>query len=95
MLTSIGSLPSVSFCDQKRRFITNHNNLPLLLGQLDMMSSRGKAGGAVSFLKAIFVDWALAQNAFIFETTAHRVAAYHVCTDQLYSHCSYSLKSAS
>ncbi len=60
-----------------------------------MMSSRGKAGGAVSFLKAIFVDWALAQNAFIFETTAHCVAAYYVSTDPLSLHCSYRLKSAS
>ena len=83
MLTAIDSLPIVYFCDRKGRLITNHNRLPLLIGPSDMMSRRGKAGGAVSLLKAIFVDWALAQNAFIFETTAHRVAAYHVSTDQL------------
>ena len=50
---------------------------------MDMMICQVEVGGAVPFLKAIFVDWALAQNAFIFETTAHRVAAYHVSTDQL------------
>ena len=48
---------------------------------MDMMICPVKARGAVPFLKAIFVDKALAQNAFIFETTAHRVAAYHVSAD--------------
>ena len=83
MLTSINSLPSVYFCDRKGRFITNHNRLPLLIGPSDMMSRPGKVEGAVSLLKAIFVDWALAQNDFIFVTTLHRLTTYHVSADSL------------
>ena len=83
VLTSIDSLSSVSFRNRERGFITNNNSLPLLLGPSDMMSRPGKAGGAVSWLKAIFVHWALARNALIFQTTSHLEATYHVSADPL------------
>ena len=76
---------------------THHKShqFAIVAGTSDLMSRPGKAGGAVSLLKAISVDWALAQNTSIFETTSHRVTTYHVSADPPCWRCSCSLKSAS